>query len=187
MDHQIIAASHKYSKALADLQYLSHTESFRVFADESWIAERKLIDYQMFWDKHLRNQQPRENTWIILANDQIIGSISIISLENSSSLFRPSSQRTLADKDVACLRLMYVNPNYLRQGFGSQLINVAIRFMQENKYQLGVLITHAANSRARRFYEKNGWVLDRIFDDQVEEFYKDPPAMRLRARYQFPL
>ncbi len=130
---------------------------------------------------------PRENTWIILANDQIIGSISIISLENSSSLFRPSSQRTLADKDVACLRLMYVNPNYLRQGFGSQLINVAIRFMRDCQYQLGVLITHAANSRARRFYEKNGWVLDRIFDDQVEEFYKDPPAMRLRARYHFPL
>lgn len=187
MVHKIIVASHENYKSLAELQYLSHTETFSDFADESWIAKRDLTAYQGSWDRHFRNQGPREQSWVILVENQIIGTISIISLENSSSLFRPTNMGTLADQAVACLRLMYIKPNYIRQGYGSLLIEVASRFMQENKYQLGVLITHAANKRARKFYEAKGWVLDGIIDEQVEEFYKDPPEMRLRARYYLPL
>ena len=187
MVHKIIVASRRYYKPIAELQYLSHTETFCDFADESWIAKRNLTEYQDFWDRHFRNQRPRELSWVILVENQTIGTISIISLENSSRLFRPTNLSNLADKDIACLRLMYINPKYIRQGYGSQLIKVAYRFMQDNKYQQGVLITHAANKRARMFYEENGWVLDRIFDEQVEEFFNDPLEMRLRARYHFPM
>jgi len=184
MIYKDFIASHRYYKDIAELHYLSHKTSFRDFADENWIENRDLNGYVEFWDNYLVNQNPKERTWVSLDGEQVIGTITIMSLENCSDLFQPSDISDSLEQDVACLRLMYINPLYFRQGIGSQLIKKAHEYMQDNQYQRAVLITHAANSRARSFYEKMGWVLDALINEQVKEFFHEPPIMRSRARYQ---
>ena len=50
-----------------------------------------------------------------------------------------------------------------------------------------VLKLEPANERARAFYQSRGWRLDEIIEQQVDEFFEEPPAMRLRARYRISI
>lgn len=184
MPYPISIASHKHFQGIAALHFLSHTQSFRDFADLSWVENRDLERYLKFWDTYLAAQEDRDRTWISLDGERVIGTITIMARENCSEIFLPSDITDPANQDLACLRLMYIDPGYFRQGIGSRLVDLAQRFMEEEGYQRGVLITHAANRKARSFYEKMGWVLDSLIDEQVPEFFQEPPLMRSRARYQ---
>jgi GNAT superfamily N-acetyltransferase len=184
MSGRIVVANRRHSQTLADLHYLTHTRSFRDFADESWIAGREMSDYLAFWNDHLANPKARECTWATLHAGQVIGTATIMCLENSSRHFRPTLGHCHPDAAVACLRLMYVHPGFLRRGVGTRLLEKSSSFMRRQGYRTGVLITHAANERARAFYQSRGWLLDEIIEQQVEEFFEEPPAMRLRARYR---
>ena len=168
---------------IAGLHHLSHSLSFREFAPKSWTATRNFAEYRASWSSILNSQTSRERTWIALKENHVAGTVTIQNLENCSSIFRPSGLNGIPVSDVACLRLMYVHPEYIRQGVGSSLIQEAVNFCAQNGYRLGSLITHAANTRARRFYESHDWRLDEIFQGQVKEFFKEPKSMRNRVRY----
>jgi GNAT superfamily N-acetyltransferase len=187
MAGRTVVATRRHSQTLAGLHYLTHTQSFRNFADESWIAGRQMSDYLAFWNDHFANRKPRECTWAILHAGQAIGTATIVCLENSSRHFRPTPGHCHPDAAVACLRLMYVHPGFFRRGVGTRLLEKASSFMRCQGYRIGVLITHAANQRARAFYQSRGWILDEIIEQQVEEFFEEPPAMRLRARYRISI
>ena len=184
MTNRIVVATPRYSRSIAELHFRTHTESFRDFADASWIAARNMADYVALWEGCLAKRTPRECTWVVLHAGQVIGTVTIVSLANSSRHFRPASRHGHPDEAVACLRLMYVHPGFLGRGIGTRLLGEASAFMRRQGYQMAVLITHAANERARGFYRSRGWRLDAILEEQVEEFFDEPPAMRLRARYR---
>lgn len=174
-------------QALARIHYLSHTESFREFAPQGWIESRSLEVYLAYWESLMRDQGQREITWTIWFEERLVGTVTIMELRNSSPIFRPVGRRGWSENQICCLRLMYVHPDFLRQGLGRKLMSSVRSFMDEAGFQLGTLITHAANQRARGFYESQGWQLDEIFTAQVEEFFPEPIEMRKRARYTFAL
>lgn len=170
-------------KQLAQLHHTSHTVSFRTFADQSWLAERHFHDYLEFWREYLSNQPENERTWLVDDHSAAIGTVTIMAGERSSQIFQPSTVADVEAEASACLRLMYVNPDYQRMGLGSSLVKVATKFAASQGYQYVTLITHAANQPARAFYERMGWQLDALFQLQVEEFFDEPAGMRQRARY----
>ena len=177
------AASPDDCKPLAKLHFLIHTTSFAEFAEQQWVEARKIEDYFALWCEYLNEQPERERTWIAEIRSKIVGTVTIMNLESSSRLFRPSSLEPPYRSKVACLRLMYVHPDFQRQGIGRALLEASDRFLQMQGYQAASLITHAVKESARAFYEQMGWRLDEIFKQQVEEFFEEPARMRLRARY----
>jgi len=183
-EYSVVTAGLADYQKIASLHHLSHSLSFREFAPKSWTASRNFAEYRASWSSMLDSQTSRERTWIALKDTHVIGTVTIQNLENCSSIFRPSGLNGIPVSDVACLRLMYVHPEYMRKGVGRALIQELIKFCNQNGYRLGSLITHAANARARRFYESQDWRLDEIFQSQVKEFFNEPLSMRKRARYQ---
>ena len=174
-------------EAIARLHHLSHTTSFRRFAAREWVEARELNDYQAFWCGYLEKQPTDERTWVASIGDEVVGTVTIMSLINCSALFRPHGDVAIPDHKIACLRLMYVHPDYQGKGIGRQLMSAAILFTNLAGYRLATLITHAANRNARGFYEHSGWELDALFEKQVEEFFEDPASMRKRARYRMEI
>ncbi|MGD2058143.1 MAG: GNAT family N-acetyltransferase [Anaerolineales bacterium] len=169
--------------AIAGLHYLSHTTSFRAFAQPEWISARRADEYRTFWCDYLQDQPAPDRTWVARSRRVVVGTVTIMSLANSSEHFAPTGRNYESLDEVACLRLMYVHPEFQRRRIGSQLMAQAMKFMNNRGYRMATLITHAENRTARQFYEHAGWQLDTIFEGQVEEFHEDPPGMRRRARY----
>ena len=170
-------------EAVAELHYLSHTTSFVDFADENWVESREYSEYHTFWCDYLADQPGKERTWLAELGGAVVGTVTIMALENSSPIFQPTSAGDSHDWEAACLRLMYVHPDHLRKGIGQALVGRAINFLETQDYEAVTLITHAANRRARAFYERMGWALDEVFNQQVDEFFEEPAGMRRRARY----
>lgn len=77
---------------------------------------------------------------------------------------------------MAEIMLMYVHPDFQRQGIGEKLIFHAIDKMRRKGYGCAVLDTAEKNENARRFYEKIGFKeqqtdVSRKFDDVTRVIY----------------
>ncbi len=59
--------------------------------------------------------------------------------------------------------------------------------MTSQNYTLAVLITHQANTCARKFYERHRWLVDECFTQQVSDFFGEPRTMQKRVRYRINL
>jgi RimJ/RimL family protein N-acetyltransferase len=180
-------ADYKDFEDIASLHYRCHSISFKEFADPKWTAERDLEKYRSFWCEYLGRQPANEFTWIGKSNSHIVGTVTVKPLAQSSQAFHPISVDTTNTDSIACLRLMFVNPGFQGNGVGTKLMQQFIDYTLDNLYIMGILITHTANIRARRFYERLGWQLDELFFSQVSEFFLEPVDMRNKARYLLDL
>ncbi|WP_088006136.1 GNAT family N-acetyltransferase [Indiicoccus explosivorum] len=74
---------------------------------------------------------------------------------------------TKADEDGdAELIALHIRPEYLRSGYGSQLMQYGIRMLAGGR-QLSVYVD-ADNGKARRFYEANGFTFVQEFEEVFE-------------------
>lgn len=174
-------------ESIGDLHFKTHKQSFSKFASPSWIKARTNPSYIKFWCDHLAKQDPSERTWKAERGGCIVGTVSIIPLERSTKIFHPRYHHGIAPRRMACLRLMYVDPDEQRNGIGRILMEKVKGYLSSTGYQLATLITHVANKEARSFYQRMGWELDEIFKAQVPEFFPEPENMRQRARYRYLL
>ena len=65
---------------------------------------------------------------------------------------------------------MFVLPEYQGVGIGQKLIDVAMKFVEDNGYKRVKLNTDKIMKRAHRFYEKNGF--QKIGEDEERLFYE---------------
>jgi GNAT superfamily N-acetyltransferase len=91
----------------------------------------------------------REGTWAQLAldGDRPAGCV----------LFEPAPEPGAAG--VAHLANLFVAPPWWGTGVAARLHGAAVAAMRERGYAVGRLFTPAAQARARRFYEREGWRL----------------------------
>lgn len=65
-----------------------------------------------------------------------------------------------ADEHVGELSALYLHSRYWDRGLGRRLHDAAMATLGGDGYQRTTLWVLGTNTRARRFYEKAGWVLD---------------------------
>lgn len=66
---------------------------------------------------------------------------------------------------------IYVDPEYIGKGVGSQLMERATRALKAEGYKKATLWVLDSNVKTRAFYEKNGWVVEGgVKDDPREGF-----------------
>jgi len=139
---------------LAHLHFSSHVTSFKPFASEQWVNSRQIDEYLAKWQQTLRTIDPADTTFIALFDSKIVGMVRV------SPLMSPPYDAQLSS--------MHVLAELTGQGIGTLLMQSALEFIAQNKFervQLGVI---TANSTARRFYEQHGWVLVDQRPDGVE-------------------
>ena len=86
------------------------------------------------------------NSIIVVENDELIG---------TSSYCRSRSPEF---SDFGEIISIYLLPQYIGRGYGRQLLDAAVRELTELGFQDIFLWALAENQRARKFYEKNGFV-----------------------------
>ena len=91
---------------------------------------------------------PQMETWVAVEGERILGFCTI---------------------EPGFLEQLYVDPNHLGEGIGRMLLDHA-----KARQPYGLLLwTFQVNARARRFYERNGFVAVRMTDDSNEERQPD--------------
>jgi GNAT superfamily N-acetyltransferase len=92
----------------------------------------------------IENYNPdKEHLWIVEKENDIIGSIAIVKV----------------DEKIAQLRWFLVEPHARNKGIGTKLIYEAINFCKNKGYKKVILGTISELETARRIYEKNGFQL----------------------------
>lgn len=96
------------------------------------------------WADHL--DRKGVNSIIMVENEEIIG---------TSSFCRSRSPEFF---DFGEIISIYLLPQYIGRGYGRQLLDAAVRELAAMGFQDIFLWALAENQRARKFYEKNGFV-----------------------------
>ncbi|MDG0867148.1 GNAT family N-acetyltransferase [Candidatus Lucifugimonas marina] len=142
-------------ESIAQLIHSSHTISFAPFVSEIWVESRSLNQYREKWNGILSDTTGHATTFVAVTPEgNIVGTVGVTKLDSEEF----DSQ----------LVGMHVNPASTGQGIGSVLMSHAIEHIRSQRYsktQLGVI---AANTGARRFYEKHGWQIHLELPDGVE-------------------
>lgn len=77
------------------------------------------------------------------------------------------------DAETAEIKRLYVNSNCRGLGIANKLLNTIIEEIKENGYKKLYLETWIQLESGRKFYEKNGFVLRDIQDEQRYHYVKD--------------
>lgn len=77
------------------------------------------------------------------------------------------------DAETAEIKRLYVNSNCRGLGIANKLLNTIIEEIKENGYKKLYLETWIQLESGRKFYEKNGFVLRDIQDEQRYHYIRD--------------
>ncbi len=100
----------------------------------------------------------RHRLWVIEANGVVVG---YAATEPGASTFLPPPD------GAGEMESLYLFPNAIGRGFGRALHEHAINDLFARGFDPLVLWAFEANERARRFYERAGWVLDKAGENWV--------------------
>ena len=152
---------------VADAEALGHAvidgfEGYRAFSPPGWepppVAEEIALQ---------RTLLAEETTWCRVAEaaGRLVGQVT----------FLPASRAAVPDDEpgLAHLRSLFVDPEYWGTGLARELHGAAVAAARERGYVRMRLYTPAAHGRARRFYEREGWV------PVGEEFHASGPDLVL--------
>jgi ribosomal protein S18 acetylase RimI-like enzyme len=131
-------------------------ESYRSFAPAGWEPPPRENHVAMF-----RARLGADDTWCVLAESDgaVAGHVA----------FMPAAHAVhpIDDPTLCHLFQLFVRPPYQGSGLATELNSRAVDAAGERGYTIMRLFTPAGQARARRFYEREGWVLER------EPFYDD--------------
>ncbi len=69
--------------------------------------------------------------------------------------------------DCAEIILLYVHPKHQRQGYGGRLLSYVLEKLRQGGFTSAVLDTAEKNEGARRFYEKQGFTLQKQYENGI--------------------
>jgi GNAT superfamily N-acetyltransferase len=125
---------------------------------------------------------PRERMWRSFAGSPDGG---LFVAERDARVFGfVSVGRSREPEGIGELYAIYVSPEAWGTGAGLALMEAGVGWLRE-RYTEAVLWVVAENPRARRFYERYGWVVDATRTDVVEGV--DVPEVRYRLSGLAPL
>ena len=116
-------------------------ETYRSFAPPGW--EPPTVEHEM----GLMRPRLEGGAWGRLAfdGDQIAGHVLVVPADGLSG--------------VAHLAGLFVTPPWWGSGLAARLLAAAVDEMRVQGYEQGRLFTPELHARARRFYEREGWVV----------------------------
>ena len=164
---QIRPAILKDAKRIASVHVDSERAAYRGILPDSVLDSLSIEAQEARWRERIANGT--SNTWVAEDNGEILGWINFGRSRDTDS--SPTTAEVLA---------MYVNPQEWRRGVGNALWEHSKTSLQESGYSEVTLWVFELNSRARQFYEKVGFTLDREVQKTVERGSKVLTVVRYR-------
>jgi len=126
-------------------------------------------DLEARWADSLADMDDDREVWVATdADDRAIGFVSVGSSRHEDA--RPGEGE---------LRAIYLAPEVVGDGVGRELLACGERALARLGYEVAMLWVFEENERARRFYERNGWVAE---PDSGPGPYGWAPSVRYRKR-----
>lgn len=101
------------------------------------------------WKKHLEEPKEKAYTLVIERNKYVVGWCSLgVNRDDDLS------------PEVGELYAIYMHPDSIGKGLGTQLIEYALNILKQDGYKKATLWVLTTNDKTRKFYEKNGWVIE---------------------------
>lgn len=94
-------------------------------------------------DLHKTYDKPRAEYFVLIENDEIIGSAGIQALDN--------------DENVCELQKMYFRPKARGRGLGRQMMETCLEFARQNGYKFCYIETLPSMMAAQKLYLKTGF------------------------------
>lgn len=147
--------------ALADAEEMLATleagfETYREFAPAGWELPAPERGGEV-----LRRRLPEPDTWAAIAHagDEVAGHVGFYPAPDR----RPGDDLDVDGKrpllpGVAYLWQLFVRPGFWGAGIATMLHEAALAEMRARAYRRAHLFTPIGQARARRFYEREGWV-----------------------------
>lgn len=113
------------------------------------------------WQEQLSNPEAGSQQLVAELNGKIIGwcTVGKNSDEDMSS-------------ETGELYGIYIDPDYIGQGVGSQLMEVALNRLQKDGYEKATLWVLHSNIKTKKFYEKKGWKKEGRTKEYIREGFE---------------
>ena len=127
---------------------------------DSYLNNLSIEERASGWKKILSTVEKGNHALVAEHQNQIVGWCT----------FGKSRDEDVVDGRVA-LYGIYVDPQYIGMGIGSQLMETAMDTLRNDGYKEVTLWVLDTNEKSRKFYEKRGWIIEgQKKDDQRDGF-----------------
>ncbi|OOM78647.1 GNAT family N-acetyltransferase [Clostridium sp. BL-8] len=141
---EIIAYHMQYfgNTVVSNIDFVTYEDkyynSYKIIYEQCFYEMRKALELTPYncCDSRRQLSEKKSNTFLLIGNDEIIGSVVIDGNEIDD---------------------LIVNPKYQGDGYGKELLLFAINYMQKNKIEPIKLCVLKWNEKAVKFYKKYGF------------------------------
>lgn len=119
---------------IAGVYITSFIETYRDFVPDAFLEEMNQDDWLSSVENH-------KDFFIMIQDQEVIGTASISEGED----------------DAGEIQSIYLNHDYVDQGYGRLLLNAMVKELSERGYDKAFLWDIKENARSKAFYEKNGF------------------------------
>jgi GNAT superfamily N-acetyltransferase len=141
--------------AISLVDAASHREAYRpIFGADYMTRDRPDAGVER-WERILAGGPPdpdRAARWVLVA----VADAEVVAYAG----LMPSRDADAQAGEIGEVGAIYVHPTLWRQGIGSFLLRASLERLRDLGFREATLWTLEANSRARSFYEKEGWLAD---------------------------
>jgi ribosomal protein S18 acetylase RimI-like enzyme len=152
---------------VAEIRTRSWQAAYHGIVDDETLAGLSVAEeagrWRGFWPEFPRNG----STLLVVEAGGVIAGYALVR--------HPAHEDEALGEDVGELIAIYLDPPAWGRGVVQALFDAAMVELRSGGCQAAVLWTFAANDRARRFYERNGWAPDGAADT-----YAGQPEVRYR-------
>jgi GNAT superfamily N-acetyltransferase len=134
------------AEALAAVYVETSSRSERGIIPDAVLDGRTAADYVASWRRRIGAPEPHA-TWVAERGDRVVGLCHA----------EPSLDED-AGPETGHLDMLYVVPAEAGQGIGARLLGAAVAHLRAVGFTEATLWVLADNARARRFYEREGWL-----------------------------
>ena len=140
----------------------------RTFYRRNFIRVVRIVLTRFFKDAHVRREIGKRAIHIQIALEALL----------SRNKQKGSSQTDASGKSTVPSRLLSiaVHPDYRGQNIASELTSHFLRLLRNDGVSRVGLSVRSDNMSAIRFYEKDGWVVERVTPDSVYFFRNIEPS-----------
>jgi ribosomal protein S18 acetylase RimI-like enzyme len=153
---------------IADVHVRTWREAYLGLLPAAFLAGLSIDARERFWAAELAVTPAERMPWLAESDGQVTGFVSA-----------GAARDVDAGPEVGEVYAIYVLPDCWDRGVGRDLLRHAEDDLRSHGYSAAVLWVLAGNNRARRFYERAGWILDGSRTEMIGGIELDEVRYRL--------
>ena len=151
------------ARPVAEVHVESWRHTYRGVLPDEYLDRLSVDDREAMWQRVFADPDPKSGALVAEASGRIVGFAS----------FGPSRDEDVPD-GTGEVPAIYVEPAVLGTGVGRELFEAVASALRGSGFTRAALWVLAANTSARRFYEKAGWSWDGAVSTHMFDCANEP-------------